>query len=82
MSEIPVLRQDEPNTCEGGKCEWRDPPTIGRLLGKVHTALAPGGRIVIVEFVPNEDRVSPPMPAAFVMNMLVNTEGGRCVYLL
>ena len=53
-----------------------DPPTIEKLLRKVYAALAPGGRIVIVEFVPNADRVSPPMAAAFVMNMLANTTGG------
>ena len=27
-----------------------------RFLGRVHAALRPGGRVVIVEFVPNEDR--------------------------
>jgi 16S rRNA C1402 N4-methylase RsmH len=46
------------------------------VLKKVHAALAPGGRVAIVEFTPNEDRVSPPAPAAFVMNMLANTEAG------
>jgi ubiquinone/menaquinone biosynthesis C-methylase UbiE len=51
-------------------------PTIGKFLKKVHGALAPNGRVAIVEFTPNEDRVSPPAPAAFVMNMLANTEAG------
>jgi ubiquinone/menaquinone biosynthesis C-methylase UbiE len=53
-----------------------DRKTIHLLLKKVHAALAPGGRIVVVEFAPNDDRVSPPIPASFVMNMLVNTTGG------
>ena len=28
----------------------------------VHAALRPGGRAATLEFVPNEDRISPPMP--------------------
>lgn len=53
-----------------------DKPTIGRFLKKVHAALAPNGTVAIVEFITNEDRVTPPAPAAFVMNMLANTEAG------
>ena len=30
------------------------------FLGKVHRALKPGGRVVVLEFVPNADRVTPP----------------------
>jgi len=41
-----------------------DPPTCVGLLKKVHAVLRPGGRAATLEFVPNEDRVSPPMPAA------------------
>jgi ubiquinone/menaquinone biosynthesis C-methylase UbiE len=53
-----------------------DRATIQILLKKVHHALAPGGRIVLVEFAPNDDRVSPPVPAALAMNMLVTTPAG------
>ena len=53
-----------------------DPPTCVRLLKKVRTALKPGGRAATLEFVPNEDRVSPPMPAAFSMTMLTSTAAG------
>ena len=53
-----------------------DVPTCVTLLKKVHAALRPGGRAVTLEFVPNEDRVSPPMPAAFSMVMLTSTVGG------
>ena len=53
-----------------------DPPTCERLLRKVHASLAEGGRAVTLEFVPNEDRVSPPIPAAFSMMMLGSTPGG------
>jgi len=31
---------------------------------------------VILEFVPNEDRVSPPVPAQFSLTMLAGTPGG------
>jgi ubiquinone/menaquinone biosynthesis C-methylase UbiE len=53
-----------------------DPQTIETVLRKVHAALKPGGRAVTVEFVPNEDRVSPPAPAAFSMIMLGTTRAG------
>jgi len=46
------------------------------LLRKVHAALKPGGRAAALEFVPNEDRVSPPMPAMFSMSMLTTTASG------
>lgn len=53
-----------------------DKPTCVSLLKKVHAALHPGGRAATLEFVPNEDRVSPPMPAAFSLIMLVTTAAG------
>jgi tRNA G37 N-methylase Trm5 len=46
------------------------------LLKRVHSALRPGGRIAVVEFVPNEDRVTPPSPAAFSLTMLAGTPSG------
>jgi 2-polyprenyl-3-methyl-5-hydroxy-6-metoxy-1,4-benzoquinol methylase len=46
------------------------------LLRKVLRALKPGGRAAILEFVPNEDRISPPMAAAFSMVMLASTADG------
>jgi 2-polyprenyl-3-methyl-5-hydroxy-6-metoxy-1,4-benzoquinol methylase len=53
-----------------------DPPTIEEFLRKVHAALAPNGRAVTVEFVPNEDRVTPPAVAGFSMVMLGATHAG------
>jgi SAM-dependent methyltransferase len=46
------------------------------LARKVYDALNPGGRIVIQEFLINEDRLSPEFPVIFSLNMLVNTEHG------
>jgi 2-polyprenyl-3-methyl-5-hydroxy-6-metoxy-1,4-benzoquinol methylase len=53
-----------------------DPPTCETLLKKVHDALADGGRAVTLEFVPNEDRISPPDAAAFSVMMLGSTPSG------
>jgi SAM-dependent methyltransferase len=53
-----------------------DIPTCETLLRKVHAALKPGGRAVTLEFIPNEDRVSPPISAAFSLMMLGSTQGG------
>lgn len=53
-----------------------DVETCERLLNKVHNALAEGGRAVTVEFVPNEDRISPPPSAMFSLVMLSSTPEG------
>lgn len=53
-----------------------DPEACTGLLKKVHKALKEDGRAVTVEFVPNEDRVSPPPSAMFSMVMLSSTPGG------
>ena len=53
-----------------------DNATNVRLLRKVHAALAPGGRAAVIEFVPNDDRVSPPDGALFAMRMLGTTPSG------
>jgi len=53
-----------------------DQPTCVGLLKKVHRAMRPGGRVATLEFVPNEDRVSPPMAAGFSLVMLATTRSG------
>lgn len=53
-----------------------DPKTNETLLRKVHAALADGGRAITLEFVPNDDRISPPDAAAFSMMMLGSTNAG------
>ena len=47
-----------------------------RFLRRVHAALRPGGRVLIVEFVPNEDRITPPPAASFSLVMLGTTPEG------
>jgi ubiquinone/menaquinone biosynthesis C-methylase UbiE len=46
------------------------------LLRKVAASLKSGGRVVVLEFVPNEDRVSPPLAASFALTMLAGTPSG------
>jgi hypothetical protein len=53
-----------------------DPKTCETLLRKVRAALIDGGRAATLEFVPNDDRVSPRVPAAFSMMMLGSTPSG------
>jgi hypothetical protein len=53
-----------------------DRATCETLLRKVHAALGDGGRAVTLEFVPNDDRVTPPEVAGFSMVMLVGTPSG------
>ena len=53
-----------------------DQPTCEKLMRKIHAALAVGGRCVNLDFVQNEDRVSPPTAAAFAMMMLGTTVAG------
>ncbi|MEP6716797.1 MAG: class I SAM-dependent methyltransferase [Terriglobia bacterium] len=53
-----------------------DTETNEKLLRKVHAALKPGGRAVTLEFSPEDDRVSPPVPARFALTMLFTTARG------
>jgi 3-hydroxy-5-methyl-1-naphthoate 3-O-methyltransferase len=46
------------------------------ILGRVAAALPPGGRVVILEIVPDEERRGPPLAVAFSAAMIVNTAGG------
>jgi 2-polyprenyl-3-methyl-5-hydroxy-6-metoxy-1,4-benzoquinol methylase len=53
-----------------------DQRTCEKLMRRVHAALKPGGQAVTLEFIPNEDRVSPMMPAMFSLVMLATTDSG------
>lgn len=54
-----------------------DPPGCEKLMRRVQVALKPGGKAITLEFVPNEDCISPPIPAAFSLVMLANTDAGQ-----
>jgi ubiquinone/menaquinone biosynthesis C-methylase UbiE len=53
-----------------------DASTCERLLKKTYAALVPGGRVVIVEFVPDDDRSGPPDAVRFALVMLAGTPAG------
>ena len=53
-----------------------DTPTNVVLLKRIRAAMNPGGIVATVEFVPNDDRVTPPSAAMFSMMMLGGTQGG------
>jgi ubiquinone/menaquinone biosynthesis C-methylase UbiE len=53
-----------------------DKETCISLLGKVRKSLAMGGVALSVDFVPDENRVSPPVAAMFAFWMLASTPGG------
>ncbi|MET0515743.1 MAG: class I SAM-dependent methyltransferase [Nitrospiraceae bacterium] len=46
------------------------------LLRKIYRCLVPGGRVITLEFVPNDDRVTPPPVAEFSLIMLATTPEG------
>jgi ubiquinone/menaquinone biosynthesis C-methylase UbiE len=47
-----------------------------RFLKRAHAALRSGGTLAIVDFVPNQDRVTPPGVAGFSLTMLATTPEG------
>src|SRR5207247_8963543 len=53
-----------------------DKPGCERLLRKVYSALTKGGCAITLDFIPNEDRVSPPTAASFSLMMLGTTPSG------
>ncbi len=54
-----------------------DHATNVTLLRKVHAALRPGGIAATLEFVPDEDRTSPPSAVGFALTMLTSTPAGN-----
>jgi cyclopropane fatty-acyl-phospholipid synthase-like methyltransferase len=53
-----------------------DVATVEETLRKVCESLTAGGRAALLEFIPNEDRISPRVPAAFSLMMLATTPRG------
>jgi len=53
-----------------------DPAANVALLRKVRAALSPSGKAAVVDYPPNEDRISPPVAAIMSFSMLATTENG------
>ncbi len=52
------------------------PERAQEILRRVHAALPAGGRLLILEIAPDDDRRGPPLAVAFSVAMIVNTAGG------
>jgi ubiquinone/menaquinone biosynthesis C-methylase UbiE len=46
------------------------------LFRRMRRAIKPGGRLAIIEMIPNDERNGPPFPLIFALNMLVHTDVG------
>ncbi len=57
-------------------CHMLSPDENRDLLARCHAALSAGGRIVIQDFILDEDKASPKFAALFALNMLVGTRAG------
>src|SRR5262249_25973135 len=53
-----------------------DLPTCEKVAANAYAALAPGGRALTLDFIPEPDRVSPPSAAKFALTMLATTAHG------
>lgn len=53
-----------------------DVPACRHLASRIYDSLVPGGRMVTLDFIPNEDRVTPPLLAQFALTMLASTVQG------
>lgn len=53
-----------------------DAPTNEKLLRKIYDHLSADGKVLTLEFVPNDDRISPPAEASFSLIMLTSTPAG------
>jgi hypothetical protein len=51
-------------------------PACETLTAKAFASLAPGGRALTLDFIPEPDRVTPPSAAAFALTMLATTAHG------
>jgi SAM-dependent methyltransferase len=59
----------------GNICHIETPDGNRALIGRAFRALKRGGRLVIGDMVPNEDRSGPPFPVMFALNMLLHSGG-------
>lgn len=60
----------------GHICHGEGADNSRRLFAKIRTALKPDGRLVIADFLPDENRAKAELPLLFGVNMLVHTDEG------
>ena len=54
------------------------PEEVRTCLQRVRRALRPNGRLLLREFILNDDKTAPPFATIFALNMLVSTARGNC----
>jgi SAM-dependent methyltransferase len=59
----------------GNICHIETPDTNRQLFARALRALKSGGRLVIGDMLPNEDRTGPPFPVMFAINMFLHGDG-------
>ena len=59
----------------GNICHIEPPDGNRQLIARAHRALKPGGRLVIGDMLPNEQRTGPPFPVMFAVNMFLHSDG-------
>jgi ubiquinone/menaquinone biosynthesis C-methylase UbiE len=60
----------------GHVCHGEGAGGTRKLFGRLRRALKKGGRVVIADMLPDEERCQATFPLLFAVNMLVNTENG------
>ncbi len=53
-----------------------EPAACEALLRRVHASLAPEGEVAVLEFIVDDNRITPPVPALFALIMLASTPHG------
>jgi len=59
-------------------CRFESPSGNQKLFKKAHTALRPGGRFIINDFLANEERTGPTFALRFSVYTLTHTPEGEC----
>jgi 3-hydroxy-5-methyl-1-naphthoate 3-O-methyltransferase len=59
----------------GNICHIETPDGNQQLIARACHALKPGGRLVIGDLLPNQDRTGPPFPVMFGINMFLHCNG-------
>lgn len=60
----------------GNIVHGESPEQARELFRRIQHALEPGGRLAIIDMLPNDDRTGPPFPLMFALTMLLNTDDG------
>jgi SAM-dependent methyltransferase len=59
----------------GNICHIESPDANRQLFARIRRALKPGGRLIIGDMLPNEERTGPPFPVMFAINMFLHSNG-------